>query len=436
VVFGRESGFGRVGGEGREVIDLTSLAPSDGFIVQGDAAGDLAGASVSSAGDVNGDGYADLIVGSWRGDDGGNQTGEAYVVFGRATGFGMIVGGRSVLDLTSLAPSDGFIVQGDDEGDNAGTSVSSAGDINGDGYADLIVGAPAGDNGSEDGEAYVVFGRASGFGTTVGGRSVIDIATLAPSDGFIVRGDAIFEFAGVSVSSAGDVNGDGFADLIVGASQGDDGGADAGEAYVVFGRASGFGSEVGGRSVIDLSSLAPSDGFIIQGDAAGDLAGFSVSSAGDVNGDGYADLIVGALFGGGITAGEAYVVFGRSSGFGTTGGDGRAVIDLSSLAPSDGFIVQGDTAGDRAGTSVSSAGDVNGDGFDDLIVGAPNAGEAYVLFGGAFGGSATPVMTTGSAAAEILIGGLGGDTLEGGGGADSIAAAPAATGCRSPISPS
>src|SRR5205814_1223551 len=155
---------------------------------------------------------------------------------------------------------------------------------------------------------------------------------------------------------AGDVNGDGFADLIVGAPYGDDGGLSAGEAYVVFGKAAGLGVDVGGRQVIDLTTLSAAEGFIIQGDTSLDNAGRSVSAAGDV---------------GGVSAGEAYVVFGKAAGFGTT--DilaGRPVIDLTDLGAADGFIIQGDTASDFAGFSVSSAGDVNGDGFADLIVGA------------------------------------------------------------------
>ncbi|MCP4385047.1 MAG: hypothetical protein GY798_27150, partial [Hyphomicrobiales bacterium] len=182
------------------------------------------------------------------------------------------------------------------------------------------------------------------------------------------------------------------------------------------------------RQVIDLTSLSAAEGFIIQGDAGYDSAGRSVSSAGDVNGDGFDDLIVGAPRGddGGFAAGEAYVVFGSGSGFGSDVG-GRQVIDLTSLTAAEGFIIQGDAVFDYAGSSVSSAGDVNGDGFDDLIVGAPSgadgggyAGEAYVLLGGAFGGSTTPVITNGTAAAEMLIGGAGDDQLSGGGGADVI----------------
>ncbi len=193
--------------------------------------------------------------------------------------------------------------------------------------------------------------------------------------------------AGYSMSSAGDVNGDGFDDLIVGARDGSDGGNWAGEAYVVV----RIGLRVwhGGRWPPGdrLTTLDAAQGFIIQGDAAVDQAGYSVSSAGDVNGDGFDDLIVGARLGddGGNSAGEAYVVFGSGSGFGTAV-SGRQVIDLTIFTASQGFIIQGDTAYDRTGNSVSSAGDVNGDGFDDLIVGHPMAttagdyaGETYVI---------------------------------------------------------
>ena len=376
------------------VMDLTDLDASQGFVIQGDATGDYAGISVSAAGDVNGDGFGDMIVGARGSDEGGGNAGMAYVIFGTASGFGNDVGGRRVLDLNMLTPSKGFIIQGDAADDFAGASVSSAGDVNGDGFDDLVVGAPKGsDGGTDAGEAYVIFGTASGFGSNVGGRRVVDLTTLTASQGFIIQGDAAGDRAGYSVSSAGDVNGDGFDDLIVGALLGDDEGSSSGEAYVVFGTASGFGDDVGGRRVLDLTTLTSSGGFIIQGDAGGDHAGRSVSSAGDVNGDGFDDIIVGAEGGddGGSYAGEAYVIFGTDSGFGSSAG-GRRVVDLTTLTAGQGFVIQGDSDIDRLGWSVSSAGDVNGDGFDDIIAGAPYSsdggewsGQAYVIFGTASG---------------------------------------------------
>ncbi|NKB55075.1 MAG: hypothetical protein GKS00_01955 [Alphaproteobacteria bacterium] len=423
VVFGKASGSG--------AIDLGNLTADDGFIIRGDAAHDRAGWSVSSAGDVNGDGLDDLIVGAPRTAKGDlTDAGAAYVVFGKASGSGAI-------DLGNLTADDGFIIRGDAAHDRTGWSVSSAGDVNGDGFDDLIVGAPYGADGA--GEAYVVFGTASGFGTEVTtgtgadavSRRVIDLTTLPAADGFIIQGDAGADRAGWSVSSAGDVNGDGFDDLIVGAPKGDDGGPDAGEAYVVFGKASGFGTDIGGRQVIDLTTLPVADGFIIQGDAAADRAGWSVSSAGDVNGDGFDDLIVGAPFGSDgddADTGKAYVVFGQAENFGRRA-DGRQVLDLDGLSPGEGITLHGAAPSDRAGWSVSSAGDVNGDGFDDLIVGAPrgddgiDAGEAYVVFGGAFNASGSPVEMEGrSRRSDMLLGGAGDDTLVGHGGRDILRA--------------
>ena len=395
-------------GEGRADIDLTDLTRDQGFIIQGDPAGVVAGFSVSSAGDVNGDGFDDLIVGAPFG-----YGGKAYVLYG---GTGLNGEGLADIDLENLTRDQGFIIQGD--GDQAGWSVSSAGDVNGDGFEDLIVGARFGvDVGvsSPVGAAYVIYG-----GT---GLATLDLSDLTADQGFIIQGDAADDNAGFSVSSAGDVNGDGFDDLIVGAPYGDDGGGAAGEAYVIYGGT--------GLADIDLTNLTITQGFIIQGDAEGDRAGWSVSSAGDVNGDGFDDLIVGAPLGddGGDRAGEAYVIYG---------GTGLADVDLTDLTRAQGFIIQGDAAGDWAGRSVSSAGDVNGDGFDDLIVGAPfsddgggAAGEAYVIYGGATGTESTLTVTqagtdgvadnfTGNAGHDTFTGIGADDVVRGGAGDDSI----------------
>ncbi|MBF2090873.1 MAG: FG-GAP repeat protein, partial [Synechococcales cyanobacterium K32_A2020_035] len=222
VVFGKASGF-------NATQNLSTLDGSNGFRLDGVAAFDNSGVSVSSAGDVNGDGVDDLIIGAFRADNNGGDSGSSYVVFGKASGF------SATQNLSTLDGSNGFRLDGVAAFDRSGGSVSSAGDVNGDGFDDLIIGVNGADpNGDYSGSSYVVFGKASGFNATQ------NLSTLDGSNGFRLDGVAAFDNSGVSVSSAGDVNGDGVDDLIIGAFRADNNGGDSGSSYVVFGKASGF----------------------------------------------------------------------------------------------------------------------------------------------------------------------------------------------------
>ena len=178
----------------------------------------------------------------------------------------------STINLTGLDGSNGFTINGVSERGQFGRSVSNVGDVNGDGIDDLMVGAPRQRGTSyNSGVIYVIFGTNNGFPTT------FDVTSLDGTNGFRILGESERDLAGEVISNAGDINGDGFDDLIIGVERSDPGEKEnAGSAYVVFGSSDGFGGEV------RLSSLDGANGFIIRGKNAGDRLGVSVGNAGDL----------------------------------------------------------------------------------------------------------------------------------------------------------
>jgi len=337
-------------------IDLASLGTS-GYRIDGAAASDYAGFSVAGAGDVNADGRPDQLVGAFGADNNGRaSSGSAYVVFGKTS--------TTAVDLAALG-SGGYRIDGATAGDETAYAVARAGYVNGDGIPDLLINAASADNNSrtDSGSAYVVYGKTS--------TTTIDLAALG-GGGYRIDGAASGDAAGFSVTGVGDVNADGRDDQLIGARLADNNGrADSGSAYVVFGQDS--------NTPIDLSLGL--GGYRIDGALAGGRAGHAVTGLGDVNGDSVPDLLltaVNAAFAGRSTAGAGYVVFGRASS--------AFPIDLASLG-TGGYVIGGAAAGDQAGWWVASAGDVNADGRNDIAIstrfadpaGRTSAGATYLL---------------------------------------------------------
>lgn len=313
VVFGDREGLGTVRPGGGGVLNLAALQPDQGYEVALPAIrGAVMGISAAGGvGDLNGDGVDEVVFARPSDAPNGVGMGTAYVVWGQAAPR------EGVLALDQLAPSQGFLLTSARAGANVGQHVTSAGDVNGDGYDDLVL-TVAGSNlvdAAHPVERVVLYGRAQGPGSLdASGRAVVDLDRLAPEDGYVLQAPASMRFA-VTHDGIGDMNGDGFDDLLV---------EGIGQAWVVWGRAEAPG-RIGadGRQVFDLTTLGPDDGLVIRLDGmqgSFGAGGPAVSAAGDMNGDGFADLLL-ASRGADDTAGgdtAAMVVFGGPFRTGTT----------------------------------------------------------------------------------------------------------------------
>jgi PASTA domain/FG-GAP repeat len=337
-------------------IDLAALG-HHGYRIQG-TGGESLGDSVANAGDVNGDGRPDALVGAPSGFQNGRFiSGSVYVIFGKTT--------TSTVDVTALGTG-GYRIDGAATGDRIGRSVAGGGDVNGDGRPDAIIGAPFRndtftplDPFNTRGAAYVVFGKSD--------TAPLDLSALG-SGGYLIEGGDVGDFAGKGVANAGDVNSDGRPDTLVAAS-----GLAESATYVVFGKPD--------TATINLGALG-TGGYRIKG-VLQRRTGNSVANVGDVNGDGRADALVGAPLNDGLARGgpgAAYVVYGKTD---------NTDVDVNALG-FGGYTIVGASAGDEVGYSVSSAGDLDGDGVSDAWIGArnadrnghPRAGSAYLVLRG------------------------------------------------------
>lgn len=341
--------------------DLSNLDGTNGFVITGFGSRNESSVhSTSGAGDVNGDGIDDIIIGARYVDSNGHvDAGASYVVFGQTNNF------VSPIELSGLNGTNGFVINGLSNNDFTGAYVSTGGDINGDGVDDIIIGAID----APSAASYVVFGNTNGFTTP------LNLSDLDGTNGFTINGVN----RGLSpVSYAGDINNDGIDDIIIGMSQASPNDISTGSSYVVFGSNNDF------PNPLELSNIDGSNGFVMNGVSMFDETGRTVSGAGDVNGDGIDDVIIGArgVATNGPLTGANYVVFGNASL--------PHPLELSSLDGNNGIIITGLTSFDILGhTAPSGAGDLNGDGIDDLIMAADlgdpvsstREGVTYVVFG-------------------------------------------------------
>jgi hypothetical protein len=338
-----------------EAIDGVLALDDADYLFMGAASGDQLGdygRGVSSAGDVDGDGLGDILLGAWGNDHSVSGAGAAYLFFASSLDGDLDVSGAD------------YVIRGENENDLVGNGVSAAGDVDGDGLGDFLVGAWQNDDaGTDAGKACLFLAASLGTDTDL---------VLSDAD-YCFLGENDEDYVGWGLSGAGDVDGDGLDDLLIGANGNDDVDPTSGKAYLVLAASLGSDTQI---------SLADAD-YSFLGESTSDNAGYSVSEAGDVDGDGLADILIGAYLHdtGGANAGMVYLVLGASLGSDTE-------IDLGDAD----YAFVGEDSSNYTGQSIDSAGDIDGDGLDDILIGGPRnsdmgtyAGKVYIVLGSSLG---------------------------------------------------
>ena len=377
-------------------LNLSRLQAHQGVRLIGVDNFDGSGFAVSGIGDINGDGIDDIAI---HAPYASSYAGSVYIVFGSQDNLG------NKFKLEDLNGRNGFQIKGADQDIELGSSIRGAGDINHDGIQDLIVGSNSSRN-------YLIYGRSDPF------ESVVSTSALPNDKSSVLQGFHLpWGGTGTSVDTAGDFNGDGIDDLVIGS--GGNGESGEGITYLIYGKEGGIGEQ------LDVLNLRSDEGFSVVGSHPYDRSGIAVAGGGDFNGDGFGDLVIGASgvdVEEGDTHGAAYVIYGRPEQM-------TEPILLSNLNGQNGFRIEGDTRFERLGISVRFVGDLNEDGFDDINVGRSfwevealertSVNRGYIIYGRA---SELPEINiiNGSPASERLLGGREKDLILGRQGDDTL----------------
>ncbi len=341
-----------------KTVDLNQMAPTEGIKFNRPILNETPNFRVSGAGDFNGDGFDDIMIGSPWSDDLVMNGGAVYVVYGNNSI------ATSAINLDDINGSNGFAVVGHLPDDPVGFNLAAAGNFNDDQFDDVLIAVSASDDGFK-GYTYLLFGQAT---TT----HPMSLTTLDGSNGVRFIGDRIDEQAGNGLGGGFDFNHDGIQDILIGAPFGSVLTSRSGLSYLIFGTTNNMPAN------FLLSDVDGNNGVIIDGLNANGKAGDAVAGIGDFNGDLIDDVIMGGPESNG---GWSYVIYGTNTP--------PPVISTFPLLPDDGFRIRGTTGDNRLGSAVAGAGDFNGDGLADALIGAnrnsvdlvDDVGTVYVLYG-------------------------------------------------------